>query len=682
MLRPDGYVKVLDFGIAKFTQPETAAAAAQVTTQHGLIVGTTRYMSPEQARGLPVDERTDIWSLGVVLYEMVAGQPPFQGTTPTDLLIAIADREPVPLTKCAPEMPTKLERIVKKALAKDREDRHQIAKDLLADLKSPHDFETRSRVTFGRKRILILTAVVGTLIIAGFVSERFWRRSPTLVSQTEIKSLAVLPLENLSGDPAQEYFVDGITDELIGDLAQLTPLRVISRTSAMHYKGTKKSLPQIAQELQVDAVIEGTVQRADGRVRVRAQLIEARSDRHLWAQTYERDLQDVLKLQSDIAQAIAREVRAKLTPAELAQLASRKPVHPKAFDDYLQGRYLYWNKRTVVNLRKAIEYFESAIREDPTYALPYVGVADCYNSMGSVQIGALPPPEGRRRAEEAALKALELDPTLAEAHTALGVVRHYSWDWAAAEEEFKRAIKLNPNYANAHNFYASYLMSRGRTDEVFAASNRARELDPLSLAISAQRGFLLFLARRYDDSVEQLRGIIVTDPNHYQAHWFLAHTYAANGQLDEAIAAAEKAAALSARSPGALGILGMVYGLAGKKDEATKVVGELLELNERRYVTPAALVFSYTGLGDKDQAFVWMEKSYEERSNFMAYLKAIPLLDPLRSDPRFADLLRRVGLPAHAEVTLPEKSIAVLPLENLSDKKENAYFAPGFRTRF
>ncbi len=255
----------------------------------------------------------------------------------------------------------------------------------------------------------------------------------------------VLPLENLSGDPAQEYFADGMTDALIGDLARIGELRVISRTSSMHYKGTKKSLPEIAGELKVDAVVEGTVQRSGERVRIRAQLIHAATDRHLWAETYERDVRDVLDLQSEIARAIAREVQIKTTPAEQARLTPRQPVHPKAFDDYLQGRYLFWNKRTEENLRKAIEYFQSAIREDPAYALAYAGLADCYNALGSVQIGALPPVEARRRAEEAAVKALELDPALAEAHSALGYVKHFNWDWAAAEQEIKRAIELNPN---------------------------------------------------------------------------------------------------------------------------------------------------------------------------------------------------------------------------------------------
>jgi len=492
------------------------------------------------------------------------------------------------------------------------------------------------------KAFRYLLLIVVPLVVAALVYAYYKREKPRPVA---ISSIMVLPLENLSGDPAEEYFADGMTDALIGDLARIGGLHVISRTSSMHYKRTKKSLAEIAREINVDAVVEGTVQRSGDRVLIRAQLIHAPTDRHLWVGDYNRGMRDVLDLQSEIAQSIARQVQIQITPGEQARLTSSHPVRPKAFDDYLQGRYLYWNKRTEENLNKSIELFQSAIKEDPNYAAAYVGLADCYNALSVVQIGALPPSEGRRRAEEAATKALALDGARAEAHTALGFVKHYNWDWPAAEQDFKRAIDLNPNYANAHNFYASYLMSRGRVDESIAASNRARELDPFSLAISAQRGFLLENARRYNEAIEQLRGVIAMDPSHYQAFWFLGHTYAANKQFEEAIAAAEKAVELSERAPGALGMLGLVYGLAGRTADALKIRNELLELNKTRYVTPAALVNVYIGLGDKDQAFIWLEKAYQERSNYLAYLKVFPLIDPLRSDPRYADLVRRIGLP-------------------------------------
>ena len=487
--------------------------------------------------------------------------------------------------------------------------------------------------------VLALLAVLGVAAVV----YALWKKEKEVPPET-ITSIAVLPLENLSGDPQQEYFADGMTDTLIGDLAKIEELRVISRTSSMHYKGTKKSLPQIASELKVDAVVEGTVQRIGERIRVSAQLIHGPTDRHMWAEVYERDVRNVFDLQSEIARAIAAQVKIKMSQADQVRLASRRPVNPKAFDDYLQGRYLFWNKRTEENINKAIGYFESAIQIDPSYALAYAALADCYNSMGTVQMGVLPPTEARIRAEEAASKALEIDPNLAEAHTALGFAKHFSWSWDLAEQEFKRAIELNPNYAYAHNSYASFLMARGRVEEAIASSNRARELDPLSLTISVQRGFMLENARRYDEAIEQLRSVIALDQNHYQAHWMLGHTYACSGRFAEGVEAAEKAVELSKRTPGALGILGFTYGLAGRKDDEKKILDELLDLNNRRYVTPAAIAWVYISLGDTDRAFVWLEKAYQERSNFMAYLGVVPLADSLRSDPRFSDLLHRIGL--------------------------------------
>ncbi len=490
-------------------------------------------------------------------------------------------------------------------------------------------------------RVFRYALLIAIPLLLAALAYALYRREPP---RPAMASIMVLPLENISGAASEEYFADGMTDALIGDLAKISGLHVISRTSSMHYKGTKKSLPEIAREIKVDAIVEGTVQRSGDRVVVRTQLIHAPTDRHLWVGDYTRDVRDVLDLQSEIARAVAQEVRIQMTPAEQARFASRRPVRPKAYDDYLQGRYLYWNKRTEENLNKAIAHFQSAIKEDENYAPAYVGLADCYNALGAVQVASMPPLEARRHAEEAATKALQLDSGLGEAYSALGYVKHYNLDWTAAEQNHKRAIELNPSYANAHNFYASYLMSRGRIDESIAASNRARELDPFSLSISAQRGFLFENARRYDEAIEQLRNVIAMDSNHYQALWILGHTYAANKQFDEAVAAAEKAVNVSQRTPGALGILGLVYGLAGRKAEATKILNELLELNKTRYVTPAAFVNVYVGLGDKEQAFVWLEKAYQERSNFIAYLKVFPLLDPIRSEPRFAELVKRVGL--------------------------------------
>ena len=509
-----------------------------------------------------------------------------------------------------------------------------------AETVTPQVVASVRRSLFRRPVLVVIGVVVLVLALAGVVN---WTRRPA-PPRFNISSVMVLPLQNLSGDASQEYFADGMTDALIGDLARINGLRVISRTSSMHYKGKTKPLPEIASELKVDGVVEGTVQRSGDRVLVRAQLIHAPSDTHLWVQTYERDVKDVLVMQSEIAQAIAREVQAKTSSSDPRSATAQRPVRPKAFDEYLQGRYLFWNKRTEENLQKAIEHFQNAIKEDPGYALPYAGLADCYSALGTVQVASMPPLEARRHAEEAAKQALALDGSLPEAHTSLGYVNLFNWKWDAADQSFKRALELNPNYANAHNLYASSLMMKGLIKESIAASTRARELDPFSLSISVQRGFLLENARRYDEAIEQLRSVIAMDPNHYQAYWTLGHTYAASGRFAEAIAASEKAVALSDRVPGALGILGLVYGLAGRKDDATKVLNELLELNKQRYVTPASLVNVYIGLGDKEQAFFWLEKAYEERSNYVAYLNVFPIADPLRSDPRFTNLVQRVGL--------------------------------------
>ena len=487
-------------------------------------------------------------------------------------------------------------------------------------------------------------ALVGVplLVLAAIVYVALTRQRSRSATPA-VRSIVVLPFQNLSGDASQDYLVDGVTDALIGDLAQIGALRVISRTSAMHYKGTNKSLPEIAKELNVDAVVEGTVQRSGERVHVRAQLIHAASDSHLWAADYDRDSRDILDLQSEVARAIASEVSIKITPAEQRLLVPKRTIARAAIDNYLQGRY-FWNRRTEEDMRKAIGYFEAAISADANYAQAYAGLADSYNQLGTVMIGVMPPSEARRTGEIAARKGLEIDNEVAEAHAALAYENFFNWNWASAEEEFKRSIQLNPNYASAHSHFALYLVARERIDEAVAETNRAQELDPLSLSISASRGFLLMNARRYEEAIEQERRVIAIDPNHYQAHWFLALTYLANQQIDQAIATSEKAVAISNRAPAALGVLGMAYGAAGRKGEANQILNELLQLAKQRYVSPMTFVYVYTGLGNKDQSFAWLEKAHQERSNGIAFFKVSPTVDQLRSDPRFADLLKRIGL--------------------------------------
>src|SRR5262245_54596027 len=593
MARPDGLVKVLDFGLAKLTEMRIADCGLRIeeaemlartsqdipqsairnphSTEPGLVMGTAHYMSPEQARGQKVDHRADIFSLGVALYEMLAGRRPFEGGTASDVMAAILTKEPAPLEELRSKAGPEIARVVMRCLAKERAERFQTAGEFAAQLQAAGERGKQSPhgVAWRRSRPVLIAAALALLMIAAVA---YWKLPPNSASDPRINSLVVLPLENLSGDPAQEYLADGMTDALIGDLAKIGALRVISRTSAMRYKGAKKSLQEIASELHVDAVVEGAMQRSGDRVSIRARLIYVGAERQLWAESYERDFRDALGMQSEIARAIAREVQAKLTPAEQARLINSVAVNRKALDDYLQGRYLF-NKGG--QLPKAVEYFQSAIKEDSTYAPAYAGLAACYNSLGSVNVGALPPPEARRRAEEAAVKALQLDNALAEAHAALGFTRLYNWNWTAAEQSLKRAIELNPSFAEAHSIYSRYLSAMGRAEEAIAETNRAQELDPLSLLISMQRGYVLTNLRHYDEAIEQLRRVIALDPNNYTAHWYLGVAYTNNKRFDDAIATSEKAVVLSSRAPGALGVLGMCYGLAGRKVEANKTLDEI-----------------------------------------------------------------------------------------------------------
>jgi len=454
----------------------------------------------------------------------------------------------------------------------------------------------------------------------------------------KIESLAVLPLANLSGDPEQEYFADGMTDELITSLGKIGALRVISRTTVMHFKGAKKTLPEIARELNVDAVIEGSVLRSGDRVRISAQLIHAATDQHLWAETYDRDLRDILALQSDVARAIAGEIKSKLTPAEQARLAKVRPVNPEAYELYLRGRY-FWNKRTEETVKKSLDYFEQAIRRDPGSALAYAGLADSYIILGSYEY--LPPKEAYPKAKAAAQRALEIDRTLAEAHASLGRFGiEYDWDWSASEEEYKRAIELNPNYATAHHWYADYLAWVGRHNESLVEIERARQLDPLSLIINTVVAISLSYARRYDEAIEQFHRTLEIDSNFAVAHLYLADAYAQTSHFPEAIAEAQKAVSLSGAAPVFVADLARVYAVAGNRAAANRLLKDVLR---RSYVPKYHVAMVHIALGKHQEALDWLDKAAEDRSPQLVLLKVDPGLDPLRSDPRFQDLLRRMN---------------------------------------
>jgi TolB-like protein/DNA-binding winged helix-turn-helix (wHTH) protein/Flp pilus assembly protein TadD len=491
-----------------------------------------------------------------------------------------------------------------------------------------------------RSPVRILSGVVLVLLIASLAGWKLhWWNHPS----PAIRSLAVLPLESLSSDASQDYFADGMTDELISDLGQISALRVISRTSVMAYKRARKPLPQIARELNVDAVVEGTVLRSGDQVRISAQLIEASSDKHLWSASYEGEVRDTLALQSKVAKAIADQIRINLNPQEQAALKNARVVNPQAYESYLKGRY-FWNKRTAEGLKVALAYFNQAIDEDPKYAQAYSGLADTYALLGDWQYAAMTPKEALPKAKAAAVRALELDGTLGEAHNSLAFcLDAFEWDFDSAGKEFQKAIELNPGYATAHHWYAWHLSVLGRYDQAIAEMRKAENLDPLSLIINADLAELLVIAHAYDESIRQSRKTIEMDPNFALAHNQLGLAYLEKQRHDEAIAELQKAVRLSGSSPTCVANLAAAYVVSGKKDEAAKLLGELKARSKPSYSYSPEIAVIYAALGDRDQAMNWIEKGYQERFNPSVLLR--PGFDPLRSDPRFEDLLRRIGLP-------------------------------------
>jgi TolB-like protein/DNA-binding winged helix-turn-helix (wHTH) protein len=499
----------------------------------------------------------------------------------------------------------------------------------------------------GLRRPLKLVAIIAAsaAILWSLMALYIHEVSASKSGSRQITSLVVLPLENVSGDNSQDYFADGMTDELIAHLAKIRSLRVISRTTAMAYKDSRKSLSEIAHDLKVDAVVEGTVLRAGNRVRITAELVQVSTDRHLWAETYESQVGDILTLQGQVASAIVNQISVKLTPEDQTRLANTDArVNPDAYEDLLKGRY-YWNKRSDEGLAKAIEYFEAAATKDPNYALAYASLADCYSVVGSTIVGTMPAAEAAPKAKTAALRALEIDNSLGEAETSLASVRfNYDWDWPAAASGFQRAIELNPSYATAYQRYSLYLIAMGKTRESLEQINIARQLDPLSLSINFSYGWRLYMARQYDQAAEQLRNTLEMDPNFALAHLVLGETYEQKGDDQRAIAELEKATAASSNTPLMVAGLGHAYAVAKKAPEARAVLNQLFEQSKWQYVSPFYIALIYAGLGENDKAMGWLEKAYADRSNGLVFLKVDPQLDSLRSNPRFKELLIKMHL--------------------------------------
>jgi serine/threonine-protein kinase len=686
MLRRDGIVKVLDFGLAKLTErlpPESidTEALTSFKTDPGTVVGTAIYMSPEQAGGLVVDARTDNFSLGVVMFEMVAGRLPFEGSNTHQILASIlSDKEPQSVARYSTEAPAELERIVSKALRKEREQRYQTMKDLTLDLQSLKrhlEFEAqleRSRPSEQRsneasaaqtvnesapRATAVSTARVTssaeylvneikrhkasfgvaftTLIVALGVTGYFYFLHG---SKTVIDSIAVLPFVNAGADPNAEYLSDGITESLINSLSQLPQVKVMSRNSVFRYKGRDTDAQKVGEELGVRAVLAGRVtQHGDG-LEINVELVAVRDNTHLWGQKYNRKLADILSVQDEIASEISDRLRLQLSGEEKKRLTRRYTDDAEAYQEYLKGLY-YADKFTESGLNKGIEYFKQAIEKDPNYALAYAGIAHAYWNDNELHTG---PREAMPKAKAAALKALEIDETLPEAHAAMGIVlTAYDWDWPRAEAEFKRAIELNQDYATAHNHYGWYLSLVGRFDDAIRELKQAQQLDPFSLEANSNLGLAYCRAHRYNEAIDQLSRTIDMEPTFWMPHTFLGWTFMANGRYAEAIAELNKAKQFDNNNM-ILGSLGEAYALSGNKVAAQKMLDELGDLSKHHFVSPHSIALVYAGLGERDLAFQWLEKAYGDRTEFLGWIKVDQRLDGLRSDPRFANLMQRVRL--------------------------------------
>jgi serine/threonine protein kinase/Tfp pilus assembly protein PilF len=636
MLRRDGIVKVLDFGLAKLVEQTPLDAEAetrmQVQTQAGLIVGTVAYMSPEQARGMEVDARTDVFSIGVVMYEMLAGQSPFAGETTSDVIAAILTTEPKPPSSFNQEIPAELDRIVYKTLAKKRDERYRNAKDLLADLRQLQrrlEFKVESEREFGVTR-------------STAKSDRSATRNDeaTSVSTTEPRnSIAVLPFTNLSSDPENEYFCDGLPEELLNALAKIDQLKVAARTSTFSFKGKNTPVSEIAKALNVKTIMEGSVRKSGNRVRITAQVINAADGYHLWSERYDREMQDIFDVQDEITLAVVDALKVKLFGQEQAAVLKRHTRSAEAHEFYLRG-LSYFMRWTPEFFQKAIKSFDQAIAIDSRYASAYAGLAECYTEMSFFAA----PREWMPKAREAARQALELDDKLGNAHNSLAVIKmYYDRDYAGAEHEFKRAIALDPGSAHIHNWYGWYLGLMGRFDESLKEMKRAQELDPLSDLIDFAVGAIFHWSRKPEHAIEHHQRVLELNPNFRVVYWFLADAYVEKGDFASAIATIENAP-IALNDPVTLSAAGHAYGKAGERRKALEILSELERQSSQEYEPAFHIAQIYLGLGDHEQALAWLEKACDERSVWLIWLGVDPKFDPLRSDPRFKEMLKRLNL--------------------------------------
>jgi serine/threonine protein kinase/tetratricopeptide (TPR) repeat protein len=667
MVTDAGVVKVLDFGLAKLMEGGNEVSNDPQLTEIGVPYGTATYAAPEQAQGANVDQRADIFSTGVLLYEMLAGTWPFRGKTSVDVRYAVLHHTPKPIAEMrSDESPflVRLQEILDRALAKEPGDRYQKIEELRDDLHrvmreidgdtslSASSTGTIARVsprrmTAGGSRLTdlwrhktIAFGIAAVLVIALLLAAYglFFRRSDTTAA---FDSLAVLPFTNASADPESEYLSDGITESLINSLSQLPYLKVRSRNTVFHYKGQAADTQKIGRELGVRVLLSGRVMHHGNDLAVSVELIDAQDDSHIWGAQYSRKLSDIIALPEEISRDTAEKLRLRLSGSEQKQLTKNYATNSEAYRLYLQGRY-YWNQRTAEGLQQGIAYFNQVISQDPNYAPAYTGLADCYALLNVYNV--VPATEVYPKAQAAAARALELDESLAEAHTSLAFVSYrYYWDWAQAEQHFKRAIELKSDYATAHQWYSALLAASGRHNEAVAEVRRAHELEPFSLTIYADVVRHLYYARRYDEAIAECRKLIEMDQKFARGHVELGQILEQKGQHGEAVAEFHKALALSENSVAAITGLGHAFALSGKQSEALNVIKKLGDLSKQHYVSPYHTAVIYAGLGDKTQALAWLEKARDERFNWIPFIKVDPVFDNLGSDPKFAALVQNLN---------------------------------------
>jgi eukaryotic-like serine/threonine-protein kinase len=664
----DGRAKVLDFGLAKviasgpahespLDNSETATISGADLTSPGVMMGTLAYMSPEQAQGEPMDARSDLFSFGAVLYEMATGRQAFSGSIAASIFTSILRDAPPHPSQVNPEVPPELDRIITRALEKNRDRRYQSASALRRDLAtaaSGSALPQTPQTLQPRRRWILPFAAVAMVIALAALGFYFSRRSggqavlpggktpPAEPDKTSIRSIAVLPLDNYSGDPSQDYFAEGMTDELTADLGTISELRVISRGSAMQFKGASRPpTPEIAKLLNVDAVVEGSVLRSGGKVRITAELIDARVDKQLWAKSFERSSSDVLALQDELASAIAQEISVQLTPTEQSRLASAPSINPEALDAYLKGRY-FFNRPSDENLLKAIAQFNEAVRLSPNFVPALSGLSDAYLWAGFNE-GVITAAEAKPKAKEAAEEAIRLDKESAEAHTSLATFKlFYERDWAGSEKEFRRAIGLNPNYAFAHDQFGLGLAFQGRFGEAVAEGLKAASLDPLSPQIPLDRGTAYGLQGNFQAGTELANRAAELDPSYFLCPWGFGWIDLQAGKPEAAIAEFQKANTMSP-APFIAAFLGYAYGASGDRARALAQIEALKKKSLHGYVAPFNLAIVYLGLGDRERALDYLEKAYAADSQWLCWLKEDRMFDPLRSEPRFIALLKKLN---------------------------------------